>query len=75
MISEVFLELKDLLWGVGITSAVIGILILLPKKYSIKLGQRPVLLLLIFSGIIFISSIFGLVLMKTNFGIKIEKGF
>ena len=54
MISEVFLELKDLLWAVGITSAVIGILILLPKKYSIKLGQRPVLLVLIFSGIIYL---------------------
>ena len=54
MLSEVFLELKDLLWGVGITSAVIAILILLPKKYSIKLGQRPILLVLIFSGIIYL---------------------
>ncbi len=54
MLEVLFTELKNLLWGLGIvTFAIIGFLIL-PKKLSLKLGQYPLLLTIIFAGIIYI---------------------
>jgi len=54
MLEILFSELKNLLWGIGIiTFAIIGLLIL-PKKLSLKLGQYPLLLAIMFAGIIYI---------------------
>jgi len=54
MLEVLFAELKNLLWGLGIiTFAIIGLLIL-PKRLSLKLGQYPLLLALMFTGILFI---------------------
>jgi hypothetical protein len=51
MLEELFGELKNLLWGIGIISVAIVSLLLLPKKISNKLGEHPVFLFVIFSGI------------------------
>ena len=51
MLEELFGELKSLLWGIGIISVAIASLLILPKKISYKLGEHPIILLLIFSGI------------------------
>ena len=51
MLEELFGELKNLLWGIGIILVAIVSLLLLPKKISYKLGEHPIILLLIFSGI------------------------
>jgi len=54
MLEILFSELKNLLWGIGIiTFAIIGLL-MLPKKLSLKLGQYPLLLAIMFAGIIYI---------------------
>jgi hypothetical protein len=45
MLEELFGELKNLLWGIGIISVAIVSLLLLPKKISYKLGEHPVILL------------------------------
>ena len=37
MLEELFDELKNLLWGIGIISAAIVSVLLLPKKYPTKL--------------------------------------
>jgi len=37
MLSELLPALQDLLWGIGLISAVIILLWLLPKSYSLKL--------------------------------------
>tara|TARA_A100001011_G_C14135101_1_gene767188 strand:+ start:262 stop:441 length:180 start_codon:yes stop_codon:yes gene_type:complete len=49
-----FEELTTLLWGVGITSFAILCLLLLPKKISLKLGQYPLLLAVLFFTILFL---------------------
>ncbi|MDA9048417.1 hypothetical protein N8502_01115 [Gammaproteobacteria bacterium] len=52
MLSELLPALQDLLWGIGLISAVIILLWLLPKSYSLKLGERPLLLIALFIAII-----------------------
>ena len=51
MLEELSGELKNLIWGIGIISAAIISLLILPRKISHKLGEHPIILLLIFSGI------------------------
>jgi hypothetical protein len=41
-----------LLLGVGITSAAMLILLLLPKKVSLKLGEYPIILAILFLGLV-----------------------
>ncbi len=54
MLENIFSELKDLLWGLGIISfAIVGLLIL-PKNLSHKLGQYPLVLAIMFCSIIYI---------------------
>jgi len=54
MLEILFSELQNLFLGLGIISfAIIGLLIL-PKKISLKLGQYPILLIIMFTGIIYI---------------------
>jgi hypothetical protein len=53
LLSELFSELNDLLWALGLISGSIAILLLMPNKYSLKLGEYPLLLLALFSLIIF----------------------
>ncbi|MDG2346848.1 MAG: hypothetical protein P8L73_01580 [SAR86 cluster bacterium] len=52
MLEGLFEELKSLLLGVGITSAAMLILLLLPKKVSLKLGEYPVILAILFLGLV-----------------------
>ncbi|MDG0966508.1 MAG: hypothetical protein P8O80_04385 [SAR86 cluster bacterium] len=52
MLEGLFEELKSLLLGVGITSAAMLILLLLPKKVSLKLGEYPVILAILFIGLV-----------------------
>jgi|TARA_B110000008_G_scaffold41739_1_gene38958 hypothetical protein len=54
VLSELFNELNDLLWALGLITGSIAILLLMPKKYSLKLGEYPLLLIVLFSLIIFI---------------------
>ena len=54
MLEELFGELKNLLWGIGIISAAIVSVLLLPKKISNKIGEHPIILLLIFTGIMLV---------------------
>ena len=54
MLEELFGELKNLLWGIGIISVAIVSLLLLPKKISNKIGEHPTILLLIFTGIMLV---------------------
>jgi hypothetical protein len=52
MLEELFVELKKLLWGIGIISVAIIILLTLPKKISYKLGEYPLILTIMFSLIV-----------------------
>lgn len=54
MLEELFDELKNLLWGIGIISTAIVSVLLLPKKISNKIGEHPIILLLIFTGIMLV---------------------
>ena len=54
MLESLFSELNDLLWGLGIVSfAIVGLLIL-PKKFSDKLGQHPLILAIMFFSILYV---------------------
>lgn len=54
MLEGLFYELEDFLWGLGIISfAIVGLLIL-PKHFSNRLGQHPLLLAIMFFSILFI---------------------
>tara|TARA_B110000438_G_C15179055_1_gene379326 strand:- start:87 stop:272 length:186 start_codon:yes stop_codon:yes gene_type:complete len=53
LLSELLSELSDLLWALGLITVSIVILLLMPKKYSLKLGEYPFLLIAIFALIIF----------------------
>ena len=53
VLSELFNELNDLLWALGLITGSIAILLLMPKKYSLKLGEYPLLLVVLFGLIIF----------------------
>ena len=44
VLSELFNELNDLLWALGLITGSIAFLLLMPKKYSLKLGEYPLLL-------------------------------
>ena len=53
MLESLFSELEDLLWGLGIISfAIVGLLIL-PKKFSDKLCQHPLILTIMFFSILY----------------------
>ena len=52
-LSELFNELNDLLWALGFITGSIAGLLLMPKKYSLKLGEYPLLLAVLFALIIF----------------------
>ena len=52
MLEELFSEIQDLLWGIGITGFAIVALLILPNNLSIKLGEHPVLLIILFTLII-----------------------
>lgn len=54
MLEELFVELKNLLWGIGIISAAILIIVTLPKKISYKLGEYPLILMIMFSIIVLV---------------------
>lgn len=41
MLSELLAELQELLWGLGLISGVILLLWMMPKSYSLKLGEHP----------------------------------
>ena len=49
MLSELLAELQDLLWGLGLISGVILLLWMMPKSYSLKLVEHPLLLLSMFA--------------------------
>ena len=49
MLGDLFSELQDLLWGMAIISVAILGLMLLPKKFSLWLGDYPMLLVLMFA--------------------------
>jgi hypothetical protein len=49
MLSELLAELNNLLWGLSLITLTIGILILMPKKYSLKLGEHPLVLIGLFA--------------------------
>ena len=53
VLSELFNELNDLLWALGLITGSIAILLLMPKKYSLKLGEYPLLLAGLFGLIMF----------------------
>ena len=53
VLSELFNELNDLLWALGLITGSIAVLLLMPKKYSLKLGEHPLLLAVLFALIIF----------------------
>ena len=52
VLSELFNELNDLLWALGLITGSIAVLLLMPKKYSLKLGEYPLLLVVLFGLII-----------------------
>jgi hypothetical protein len=54
VLSELFNELNDLLWALGLITGSIAFLLFIPKKYSLKLGEYPLLLIVLFSLIIFV---------------------
>jgi Ni,Fe-hydrogenase I cytochrome b subunit len=54
VLEELFAELKNLFWGLGIISIVIFGLLILPKKLSLKLGENPTVLAIMFSMILLI---------------------
>jgi hypothetical protein len=53
VLSELFNELNDLLWALGLITGSIAVVLLMPKKYSLKLGEYPLLLVVLFGLIIF----------------------
>jgi hypothetical protein len=53
LLSELFNELNNLLWALGLILVSIAFLLLMPKKYSLKLGEYPLLLAALFGLIIF----------------------
>tara|TARA_B100000795_G_scaffold108169_1_gene79896 strand:- start:399 stop:584 length:186 start_codon:yes stop_codon:yes gene_type:complete len=53
LLSDLFSELNDLLWALALITGSIVFLLLMPKKYSLKLGEYPLLLAALFSLIIF----------------------
>jgi hypothetical protein len=53
LLAELFDELTDLLWALGLITLSIAILLFMPKKYSLILGEHPLLLIGLFSLIIF----------------------
>jgi hypothetical protein len=53
VLSELFNELNDLLWALGLITGSIAVLLMMPKKYSLKLGEYPLLLVVLFGLIIF----------------------
>tara|TARA_B100000965_G_scaffold401931_1_gene426819 strand:+ start:468 stop:650 length:183 start_codon:yes stop_codon:yes gene_type:complete len=53
MLESIFSELQELLWGLGIVSFAIVVLLMLPKKFSDKLGQHPVILTFMFFSILY----------------------
>jgi hypothetical protein len=54
MLEVLFGELKNLIWGIGIISIVMLGLLILPKKISLKLGQYPLVLGIMFAVVIVI---------------------
>jgi len=54
MLESLFSELNDLLWGLGIVSFSIVGLLILPKKFSDKLGQHPIILVIMFFSILYL---------------------
>jgi len=54
MLESLFSELNDLLWGLGIVSFSIVGLLILPKKFSDKLGQHPLILVIMFFSILYL---------------------
>jgi hypothetical protein len=48
MVSELLAQLQELLWGLGLISGVILLLWVIPKSYSLKLGEHPLLLISMF---------------------------
>jgi len=53
LLSELFNELNDLLWALVLIAGSIAVLLLMPKKYSLKLGEYPLVLVVLFGLIIF----------------------
>jgi len=53
LLSELFNELNDLLWALGLITGSIAFLLLMPRKFSLKLGEYPLLLVALFAIIIF----------------------
>ncbi|KRP09408.1 MAG: hypothetical protein ABS12_04905 [SAR86 cluster bacterium BACL1 MAG-121004-bin11] len=49
MLSELLAELQELFWGLGLICGVILLLWMMPKSYSLKLGEHPLLLLSMFT--------------------------
>ena len=54
MLEDLFVELKNLLWWIGIISVAILILLTLPKKISYKRGEYPLILIIMFSLIVLV---------------------
>jgi len=54
MLESLFSELNDLLWGLGIVSFSIVGLLILPKKFLDKLGQHPLILVIMFFSILYL---------------------
>jgi len=54
MVSELLAQLQDLLWGLGLISGVILLLWVMPKSYTLKLGDYPLLLISIFIAMMLI---------------------
>jgi hypothetical protein len=52
LLSELFNELNDLLWALGLITGSIAFLLLMPRKFSLKLGEYPLLLVALFALII-----------------------
>ncbi len=53
VLSELFNELNDLLWALGLITGSIAVLQLMPKKNSLKLGEYPLLLAALFGLIMY----------------------
>ena len=54
MLESLFSELNNLLWGLGIVSFSIVGLLILPEKFSDKLGQHPLILVIMFFSILYL---------------------
>jgi len=53
MLKNLLTEFQDLLWGLGIVSIAIAVLLILPKKLSNQLGQYPLVLTIMFFSILY----------------------